>query len=165
MNRTRGCCVFLESSRPDEQCPMSPRPRARSLCPLRARASLGRALMPCWRSGGERDRPRGAPGGSCSWHPGWSWWAHRDFGDLMVPGGPIRESERRGCSGAPAGTGGFREKRCACGQPGQSGQARVGDGGEEGAVTPRAGSEPGNGVMEEGHKWAGAGEASVLNGS
>lgn len=33
--------------------------------------------------------------------------AHKDFGDSVVPDAPVRESERRGCSGASAGTGGF----------------------------------------------------------
>lgn len=58
MNGAGGCCVFLESSRPDRPCPTSPRLRARPPCPLRVRASPDRALIPCW----ERDRPRGALG-------------------------------------------------------------------------------------------------------
>lgn len=49
-------------------CPTSPRPRARSLCPLRVKAGPGRALIPSWGSGEER--PRGARWGKTSWRPG-----------------------------------------------------------------------------------------------
>lgn len=145
-NGAGGCCVFMESSRPDGLCLMSPWPPARSLCSLRVRAGPGRAPIPCWGSGGEWNQPRGARRGKRSLHPGWGWRAHKDLGGSVIGGAPIWHSERRGARGHWPGRADLMGKRCACGQLGHGGnrgQEWVGDGRRAGAATPGAASDPG----------------------
>lgn len=77
----------------------------------------------------------------------------------MVPDAPIRHSERRGCLGALAGTGGFSGEEM-CLRP-----AGVRGTGARWRWAVGWSSDPGNCVIEEGHKWASAREASVLDGS